>query len=125
MLVAKGEHHNLCRPNHTICLQLNHISYVHPDIKSYQSVKCLLLLPLLLPLPFAPLPSPPSCCPPPHLPLQVVPSPSSPPHYPLPVSSPLSQSCLPLSTPLLLVHPPASLFLPTPGPCQLFSHLFY
>ena len=108
MLVDNGERHNLCHPRHTICLQLNPLAYVHPDIKSYPSVKCLLLLPLLLPLPFAP-----SC----------LPFPISPFKLPPPSLLPLSQSCLPLPTPLLLVHPPASPIPPHSWPLPALLHL--
>ena len=67
---------------------------------------------------FSPFPLPPS-----RLPLPVAPSPSSPPHCPLPVSSLLSQSCLPLPTPLLLVHPPASPFPSHSWPLPALLHL--
>ena len=104
VLVANGEHHNLCHPRHTICLQLNPIAYVHPDIKSYPSVKCLLLLPLLLPLPFAP-----SRLPLPVAPLPISPFKLPPLHLPLPIAP----SRLPLSFPLLAL---ASSSPPSPPP---------
>ena len=118
MLVANGEHHNLCRPRHTICLQLIPIAYVHPDIKSYPSVNasssCPFFSPSLLPLSRHPLPV---------APLPISPFKLPPLHLPLPVSSPLSQSCLPLTTPLLLVHSPASLFPSHSWPLPDLLHL--
>ena len=124
VLVAISECDSLCRPRHSICLQLliKPITYVHPDI-SYPSVKSPFLLapssppPHLFPL--SPLPVAPflifpppfpiatlsissSRCPPPHLPLpvapfQIPPFLSPPPrcHSPLPITSFLST--LPIS----------------------------
>ena len=99
MLVAISECHS--HPRHSICLQLNRIAYVHSGIPSYPSVKSPLLLPLLLPLPFAPLQVSPliasSLSPPPHLP--VAPSQFPPPHCHLPNPAPLPtlSPCQPLS----------------------------
>ena len=133
MLVAIREHDSLCRPRHSICLQIliKPIAYVHPGIPSYPSVKSPLLLPLLLPLPHlsplpvAPFPSSPlfptaplsissSRCPPPHChslpipiaPLHISPSPLPPSRFNLPVS--------PSPLPSIPSHPPSFLStLPT------------
>ena len=78
MLVAISERHSRCRPR-PICLQLNPIAHIHPGILLHPLIKCPFLLPLLLPFPFAPLPSSPSRCPLLHLPLQIAPL-----HIPLP-----------------------------------------
>ena len=151
MLVAISECDSLCRPRHSICLQLliKPIAYVHPGIPSYPSVKSPLLLPLLLPLPIpTSFPFPPSLLTPSHLPPFLIaplsirsphlvplpianlfpslllPSPSPPPHCPLPDSPP--PSCHP---PLLPVHPsppPTShsppRFRPLPAPQHPFPH---
>ena len=153
MLVAISECDSLCRPRHSICLQLliKHIAYVHPGIPSYPSVKSPLLLLLLLTLPIpTSFPFPPShlpplpYCPSLHLLLTLspsplptsslsllLPSPFLPPRCPLPDSPSLSPpppvAIPPSPSPLLSVHPP-HLPLPTPlpafGPCQPLSILF-
>ena len=143
MLVAISECDSLCRPRHSICLQLliKHIAYVHRGIPSYPSVKSLLLLLLLLPLPIAPF----SCSPPSLLPLS--PSPSSPcpplhcqPHpVPIPIAPFPISPFAPFQIPPPCLHPPVattphppflpstlSHFPPLPafGPCQPLRILF-
>ena len=137
-----SERDSLCRPRHSICLQLliKPIAYVHPGIPSYPCVKSSLLLPLLLPLPSPPLsPFPPPRCPlpifPPPFPIAPLSISSSrcpPPHChllpapiaPLPISpSPLPPSRFPLPVspslcPLLPVRPP---HLPLPSPLSALA----
>ena len=125
MLVAISECDSLCRPRHSICLQLliKPIAYVHPGIPSYPSVKLPLLLPPLLPLPiptsfpFPPSPFPPSHLPPlPHCPslhLLLILSPSPLPTSSRPYCSPphLSLPVVPFQIPPPCLHPPP----PPPG----------
>ena len=132
LAIGERERYSFCNNRHSICLQplSNSAAYVHPGIPSYPSVKSPLLLPLLLPFPFAPphlaplpfppptspsLPLSPSPLPPPSLPLPVAPYPSPPPccQLPLPTASFLSTSSPPLPTPL-----------PAPSPCQPLNILF-
>ena len=132
MLVAINECHSPCRPRHSICLLplLNPITYVHPGIPSYPSVKSSLFLPRLprsvvpSPHPFpvspSPLPASPSPCPhspPPSLPL---PSPlmafaSSPASlYPLP--RPPQTSMITITSPLLAFASSSASLYPLPLP---------
>ena len=94
-----SECHSLCRPRHSVYLQslINPITYVNPGIPSYPSVKSSLLLPLLLPITFAPS----------YLPLPVAPLPFS----PSPLLSPLLHCHLPL--PVAVSHSPHPSFLST------------
>ena len=144
MLVAIRERNSICRPRHSTCLQIliKSVAYVHPGIPSHPSVKCPLLLPLILPLPiptsfiFPPFPLPPS-----HLPhpSPLPPSPS-PPHIvplpiatlfpsllllhispsPLPLRFPLPVSTSPLLSPSFLSTLPTSHF-PLPSPLSALA----
>ena len=141
VLVAISECDSLCRPRHSICLQLliKPITYVHPGIPSYPSEISPPLAPSspppsphlfpLSPLPVAPLSISSSPCPPPHCqplpipiaPLSIAPFQIPPPclhpprcHPPLPIPPP---SCPPSP-------PPTSHSLPAFGHCQPLSILF-